>query len=116
MAADQVGDAALLPPWKRVAWYVVLTALSIVVLFPVYMALVRALSTPAVYVREGQPVYPVAIQWDVWRTAFTEGNLGPKILISVIVTAVIVVAQLATSVLAAYALSLIHISEPTRPY
>jgi len=103
MAGDRLAEAEVLPLWKRTAWYVALSALSIVVLFPVYMALVRALSTPAVYVREGQPVYPVAIQWDVWRTAFNEGDLGRKFLISAIVTAAIVVAQLATSILAAYA-------------
>jgi len=102
-AAGDVGTAGLLPPWKKAAWYVVLSALSLLVLFPVYMTIVRALSTPAVYVREGQPVYPVAIQWDIFTRAFQVGELGPKILISVVVTLVIVAAQVTTSVLAAYA-------------
>ena len=102
-AAGDVGTAGLLPPWKKAAWYVVLSALSLLVLFPVYMTIVRALSTPAVYVREGQPVYPVAIQWDIFTRAFQVGELGPKIIISVVVTLVIVVAQVTTSVLAAYA-------------
>ena len=102
-AAGDVGTAGLLPPWKKAVWYVVLSALSLLVLFPVYMTIVRALSTPAVYVREGQPVYPVAIQWDIFTRAFQVGELGPKILISVVVTLVIVAAQVTTSVLAAYA-------------
>jgi sn-glycerol 3-phosphate transport system permease protein len=101
----EVGTAAMMPAWKKAVWYAVLSALSVLVLFPVYMTIVRALSTPAVYVREGQPVYPVAIQWDVWVRAFQLGDLGPKILISAIVTAVIVAAQLTTSILAAYAFS-----------
>ena len=73
---------AIQAPWKKVLWYLVLTALSIIVLFPVYMTLVRALSTPAVYAREGQPMYPVAVQWDVFQRAFQVGDLGPKLLTS----------------------------------
>lgn len=95
-------------PWKRAIWYVVLSTLSIVVLFPVYMTLVRALSTPAVYAREGQPLYPVAVQWDVFSRAFDIGDLGPKLLTSIIVTAIIVVAQLLTSLLAAYAFAFLR--------
>ncbi len=103
MATDHGGADALLAPWKRALWYLVLTSLSILVLFPVYMTLVRALSTPAAYVREGQPLYPVAVQSDVFARAFDLGNLGPKLLISAVVTIVIVAAQLATALLAAYA-------------
>ena len=83
--------------------YLVLSALSLIVLFPIYMTLVRALSTPAVYVREGQPLYPVAIQWDVWSRAWNLGDLDQKILVSAVVTVVIVAGQLLTSILAAYA-------------
>ena len=90
-------------PWKKVVWYAVLIALSILVLFPIYMTLVRALSTPAVYVREGQPLYPVAVQWDVFARAWDEGDLARKIGVSAVVTVVIVAGQLVTSVLAAYA-------------
>jgi sn-glycerol 3-phosphate transport system permease protein len=89
--------------WKRVAWYLVLSTLSVVVLFPVYMTFVRAVSTPASYVREGQPLYPVDAQWGVFRQAFDEGDLGRKLVISAVVTLVIVAAELLTSLLAAYA-------------
>ncbi len=100
-----MGIDALAPTWKKALWYLLLTALSLLVLFPVYMTLVRALSTPVTYVREGQPLYPVGIQWDVFQRSFGVGDLAPKILISVIVTALIVVAQVTTSLLAAYAFS-----------
>jgi sn-glycerol 3-phosphate transport system permease protein len=99
---------AIQAPWKKAVWYVVLTMLSIVVLFPVYMTLVRALSTPAVYAREGQPMYPVAVQWGVFARAFEIGNLGPKLLTSAVVTVIIVSAQLVTSVCAAYAFSFLR--------
>jgi sn-glycerol 3-phosphate transport system permease protein len=94
--------------WKQAAWYTGLSALSVVVLFPVYMTLVRALSTPASYVREGQPLWPVDVQWDVWSRAFRDGDLGRKLVVSAAVTAVIVVAQLVTSVLAAYAVTFLE--------
>jgi sn-glycerol 3-phosphate transport system permease protein len=95
-------------PWKRAIWYVVLSALSLVVLFPVYMTLVRALSTPATYAREGQPMYPVGIQWDVFGRAFDLGDLGPKLAVSAVVTLLIVAAQLVTSLLAAYAFAFLR--------
>lgn len=92
-------------PWKKGGWYAVLSALSALVLFPVYMALVRGLSTPASYVREGQPLYPVDIQWDVFGRAFSEGDLGRKMALSAIVTVIVVAAQLLTSLFGAYAFS-----------
>lgn len=98
-----MGPESLQSPWKRAGWYVVLTSLSIVVLFPIYMTLVRALSTPATYVREGLPLHPVAPQWDVFARAFDEGDLGGRMALSAVVTIIIVVAQLVTSILAAYA-------------
>lgn len=89
--------------WKRLAWYLGLTVLSVVVLFPVYMTVVRALSTPRSYLREGNPLTPVDVQWDVWSRAFGEGDLGRKFVVSAVVTVIIVAVQLVTSVLAAYA-------------
>lgn len=94
--------------WKKVSWYGVLTLLSVVVLFPVYMTLVRALSTPAVYVREGQPLYPVSIEWNVWTRAWDLGSLDQKIVISAVVTVIIVLGQLITSILAAYAFAFLE--------
>lgn len=94
--------------WKKTIWYVVLTLLAVVVLFPVYMTLVRALSTPAVYVREGQPLYPVSIEWNVWSRAWDLGDLGQKMLVSAVVTFLIVAGQLLTSVLAAYAFAFLE--------
>lgn len=89
--------------WKRLGWYLSLTALSVIVLFPVYMTLVRALSTPRAYLREGNPLAPVDVQWDVWSRALDEGDLGRKFIVSAVVTVIVVAAQLVTSVLAAYA-------------
>lgn len=100
MAADAPQSTA-----KKVGWYVLLTSLSVLVLFPVWMTLVRAISTPAVYVREGLPLHWVAPQWDVFARAMDEGDLAGRMALSAVVTLVIVAAQLTFSVLAAYALS-----------
>jgi sn-glycerol 3-phosphate transport system permease protein len=91
------------PGWKKLLWYLVLSALSLLVLFPVYMALVRALSTPVSYVKAGQPLHPVDIQWDIFRRAWNQGQLGDKMVVSVVVTAAIVSAELISALLAAYA-------------
>lgn len=103
-----MGADAPRSPWKQAGWYVVLTALSVVVLFPIYMTLVRALSTPASYFREGRPLRPVDVQWDVFSKAFSEGDLGNKAVTSAVVTGLIVGAQLLTSVLAAYAFAFLR--------
>lgn len=88
--------------------YLVLTALSLVVLFPIYMLIVRALSSPLRYIAAGQPLYPVATEWDIFTRAFSQAELGRSMLLSFIVTMVIVLAQLLTSVLAAYAFAFLE--------
>lgn len=88
---------------KNVLWYVLLTALSLVVLFPVWMTFVRAVSTPIAYIDAGQPVHWVEPQWDVWRRAWNEGDLARHFLVSGVSTLIIAAGQVATSLLAAYA-------------
>jgi sn-glycerol 3-phosphate transport system permease protein len=103
-----MGADAPLSPWKRLGWYLGLSALSVVVLFPIYMTLVRALSTPRSYLRQGHPLTPVDVQWDVFARAWTEGDLGRRFLVSAVVTLAVAVAQLVTSVLAAYAFTFLR--------
>ncbi|MEI2698219.1 MAG: hypothetical protein V9E94_07685 [Microthrixaceae bacterium] len=82
--------------------YLLLTLLSLLILFPIYMLILRALSAPLRYIAAGQPLHPVDIQWDVFANAFTQAGLGRPMLLSFVVTMVIVIAQLLSSVLAAY--------------
>lgn len=85
-------------------WYVLLTALSLLILFPIWMTLVRALSNPSKSLFQKKPsLLPVDVQWGAFVQAFTEGNLGRPLLWSLLVTVVIVSAQTVTSILAAYA-------------
>lgn len=93
---------------KNVGWYLFLSALSLIVLFPVWMTLVRALSTPVAYVNEGLPLYPVSVEWDIFSRAFSEGELGRRMWLSAIVTVIIAAAQLVTSILCAYAFAFLR--------
>ena len=76
---------------RTAAWYVVLTLLSVIVLFPVYMTLVRALSRPVEYFNAGSPLRPVSIDWGVFRRAWNEGDLAGPMLRSLVVTLIITV-------------------------
>lgn len=90
------------------AWYLLMTVLSFVVLFPVWMTLVRAVSLPIPYLQEGLPPYPVDIQWGAFGEAWSEGALGRSFAVSVVVTLVITGVQLFTSVLAAYSFAFLR--------
>jgi sn-glycerol 3-phosphate transport system permease protein len=96
------------PRWKRLTWHGVLGAFAVIVLFPVYMTIVRALSQPKAYVEARQPPWPVHVEWDVFSRAFSEGDLGRKFLVSAVVTILIVAGQLVTSTLAAYAFTFLR--------
>lgn len=106
--APDTPSAGRASPVAAVGWYVLLTALSLIVLFPIYMLILRALSNPLEYVAQGQPLYPVDVEWDVFARAFTEADLGRAMGLSLVVTVIIVTAQLLTSVLAAYAFAFLE--------
>ena len=95
--------------WRNLGWYVLLTALSILVLFPVYMTFIRAISGGAASLFQTKPsLLPVATDWSSFIDAFREGNLGAPLLRSLLVTAIIVVAQTVTSTMAAYAFAFLE--------
>lgn len=91
-----------------VLWYLVMTFVSVIVLFPVWMTIVRALSLPVPYLRAGLPIYPVEVQWDVFRAAWTDGELARSFAVALAVTLAVTVAQLVTSVLAAYSFAFLR--------
>jgi len=88
-----------------VGWYVLLSLLALVVLFPVWMTVARALSSgSATLFAEHPSVLPYSpVQWGVFGRAFSQGELGRPLLVSGLVTVIIVAAQTVTSVGAAYA-------------
>ncbi|HEX5615366.1 MAG TPA: carbohydrate ABC transporter permease [Acidimicrobiia bacterium] len=92
---------------RRRTWiaarYALLTFLAFVVLFPVYMTVVNSL-LPAQRILERPPaLFPTSPKWGQYADAWTDGNLGQYLRTSFIVTIAITIAQVITSVLAAYA-------------
>lgn len=104
-AAGPAGGSVL----AKTGWYLLLTALSLLVLFPIYMTFIRAISggTASLFQREPS-LRPVDTEWGAFWSAFTEGDLLQPILQSLLVTALIVVAQTFTSVIAAYAFAFLE--------
>lgn len=95
MAIDQVTGA------RRIGRYTLLMVAAVIVFFPIYVMLVGAF-------KPGNKVLidrllPTNVTLDTLRQAWREGNLGRALWNSVVVSVVITVAQVATSVLAAYA-------------
>lgn len=107
-------DAAPTPPvrphsrLRTVGWYVLLVALSGLVLFPIYATLVRAVSNPIEYFQAGAPLRPLSPQWDAFGRAFTEGNFARAMTVSLVVTVLITAGQVVTSILAAYAFAFLR--------
>lgn len=89
-------------------WYSTLVALSLVILFPIYMLILRAISAPIAYINAGQPLRLVDPEWDIFSRAWSDAGMAKAMLMSVIVTAVIMAAQFITSVLAAYSFAFLE--------
>lgn len=89
-------------------WYATLTALSLVILFPIYMLILRAISSPIAFINAGQPLRLVEPEWDIFSRAWTDAGMARAMLVSVAITAVIMAAQFITSVLAAYSFAFLE--------
>jgi sn-glycerol 3-phosphate transport system permease protein len=83
--------------------YVVLSALTVVVIFPVYMTVVNSLLRPDLLIATPPRLYPAHPIWSHYSDAWTNGNLGIYLRTSFVVTAAITIGQVITSILAAYA-------------
>ncbi len=94
---------------SRLLAYSLLSLAAIVVLFPMYMAFVRAVSDPITYsINRGRPLYPVDVDLGVFFQAFEEANFDRQLLVSICVTTAVTVGQLFTSTLAAYAFTFLR--------
>jgi sn-glycerol 3-phosphate transport system permease protein len=93
---------------RIVGRYVLLTLGAVVVLFPLYMAIVNSLLVPSQIAHQPPPLIPTDPQWHTYPTAWTSGHLAIYLRNSAIQTAVIVIGQLLTSILAAYAFAFLE--------
>lgn len=93
--------------WRTVGSYALLTALSAVILFPIYTTVVRAVSEPIPYLKSlqagGSGLWPVGWDGGVFGRVFRAGDLTHALLLSLGVSVVIVIVQVLTSILAGYA-------------
>ncbi len=95
---------------RRFLKYVALTAMGLVVVFPIYITVVNAL-LPSPDIAKRPPLFfPFHPRWGDFSTAFTDAHLGLYLRNSAIVSIAIVVAELATSILAGYAFAQVKFS------
>jgi sn-glycerol 3-phosphate transport system permease protein len=97
-----VGFFSFQPPQNR--WYLVLTALTVIVLAPIYFLVVRAISDPTTSLTSSvlTPTWG-KLRFDGFTKAWSRGDLDAAMVRTLIVTVLITGLQVTTSVLAAYA-------------
>lgn len=90
----------------RIGRYALLCLVTFVVLFPIYTTVVAALKPGSEVLKN--PLLPTAVTFDVLVDAWNEGRLGRYLLNSFVVAFVVTIAQVITSVLAAYAFAILE--------
>jgi sn-glycerol 3-phosphate transport system permease protein len=88
--------------------YLLLTVAAVVVFLPVYTAVVVSIQPSSRLFDFPQMLIPNQLELDTFRRAFEVGSLGRYLVNSAIVSAVIVVGQVLTSILAAYAFAFLR--------
>jgi sn-glycerol 3-phosphate transport system permease protein len=90
----------------RVGRYALLCLVTFVVVFPIYTTVVAALKPGSEVLRN--PLLPTSVTFDVLINAWNEGRLGRYLFNSFVVAVIVTVAQVTTSVLAAYAFAILE--------
>jgi sn-glycerol 3-phosphate transport system permease protein len=94
--------------WGLVGRYALLSVLAIVVVFPIYITVVNSLLPFDRITARPPSFFPTDPQWDTYSRAWDEGHLGDYLQNSFIVTTIIVLGQLTTAILAAYAFAFLE--------
>jgi sn-glycerol 3-phosphate transport system permease protein len=94
--------------WGLVGRYALLSMLAVVVLFPIYITVVNSLLRIDQITSKPPTLFPTDPRWGNYATAWDEGHLGNYLKNSFIVTSLIVVGQLLTATLAAYAFAFLQ--------
>lgn len=93
---------------RYVLRYLLLLAVGLIVLFPIWMTIVTALLTPSQIATRPPYLYPPDPQWGNFSTAFSTGHLGLYLRNSAIQSISTTVAVIITSALAAYAFAFVN--------
>ena len=88
--------------------YLLLSVLALVVLFPIYITVVNSLLKIDEITSKPPTLFPTSPQWDNFSQAWSDGHLGDYLKNSFIMTIIIVVGQLITATLAAYAFAFLQ--------
>lgn len=108
MPADGATRARRRRRTRKAGSYLILTVGAVVVALPLYLTVVNSLLKEDQIAQRPPPFFPVHPQWGNYATAWTQGHLFDYLRNSVIMTVLIVVAQLVTSILAGYAFALLR--------
>jgi ABC-type glycerol-3-phosphate transport system permease component len=95
------------PRWGSIGRYALLLLTALVVLLPIYIAVAIAIQPGARLVEFPALLIPTSLHLGAFTKAFDDGHLGRYLTNSVIVTGLIVTAQVLTSILAAYAFAFV---------
>ncbi|MCX6512304.1 MAG: carbohydrate ABC transporter permease [Actinobacteria bacterium] len=83
--------------------YLFLSLGALVVLIPIYLTVVNSLLVPSQLAHQPPPFFPTNPQWHAYSDAWSSGHLGVYLRNSILQTSIIVIGQLLSSVLAAFA-------------
>lgn len=92
--------------WRLVGRYALLALVAFLVLFPIYVAVVAAFKPGNELFN--RPLLPGPVTLDTFRAAWDSGRLGRALVNSTVVAIIVTLAQVVTSVLAAYAFSFLR--------
>jgi len=92
--------------WRLAARYALLIGIAALVLFPIYVMVVGALKPGNKVLQD--PLLPTSVTFDTLRQAWTDGKLGRALWNSTVVAVIVTVAQVVTSILAAYAFAFLR--------
>lgn len=93
---------------RKAGRYLVLTLLAVVVLFPLYVAVASSLLNLHQLTSRPPTLFPTSPQWHDYATAFSQGHLAVYMRNSFVQSAIIVIGQLGTSILAGYAFAFLE--------
>jgi sn-glycerol 3-phosphate transport system permease protein len=93
---------------RQAGSYLLLSIGAVIVLVPIYFTIVNSLLRPDQLAHQPPPFYPSSPQWHNYATAWKSGQLSRYLTNSAVMTACIVVGQIVTSVLAAYAFAFLR--------
>lgn len=88
--------------------YLALSIGALVVLIPIYLTVVNSLLVPSQLAKQPPPFFPSHPQWHTYPDAWGSGHLGVYLRNSAVQSTIIVLGQLVTSVLAAFAFAFLE--------